>query len=577
MASPEGLWFSLAKMDPSATTATIGNLILNDQYNVRIRSVNAAGIPSAWIIGTPAGGSAPGPITIRASLPINAGFELPISGDPLFTAKNFGLKLNYTLAEDGTPLPQAVLYADPPLTIFSDLTVAPAITGIAVNSGGSIAAGDYVVAISGYDTASAITRLSNFFAVNVSSGSSKLTITVNWPAGSFGGKIYVASPDDSRGFHFEADTPDAHTSTLGSLTEDLATVTGIEVGPPDDEFDHPVIRVSRELVSGPFAQTVIPNGVAVNTLSFGWDGTHALTANQFVGRILSKLANAIENSDTNIPIQDFTVTANSVHGDFTVTPDPMAAGCLPGDFFTMRTGGPAASVGLTATATSFTDPLLDNAFNVGGLTDHGNGGNIALVIGGKGAFQIPQTVVDNSTTTVTVSPGWDIIPDSTSSIVLLENTSQINLPGGQIQLANYTNWQHLLGIVPIANYPAKVVRVELYAADANGVVGPQNTVAFREGYVWGAGGTRLVSADATQLLTDGTIVCDTTAGAITVQCLGLTSTPPAPNVLLTVQKVSSDANAATAIPPTGEAFQDGTTSEALLNQGDAVQIKIKGL
>jgi len=576
VASPEGLWFSLAKMDPSATTATIGNLVLGDLYNVRIRSVNAAGIPSAWITGTPAGGSAPGPITIRASLPINAGYEPPLSGDPLFTAKTFGLRLNYTLAEDGTPLPQAVLYGKPPINIFSALNSAPAITAVVSASGGSIGAGTFVVAVCAYDGAGSvdattglltagISRLSNFVSVTTTGSGNKLTITVAWAPGSFGGAIFVASPDDTRGFHFEANTADAGTSTTGSIAEDLTTVTGIGVGPPDDEFDHPVIRVSRELVSGIFAQEAA--SVTTGHIVFGGSPT----ANQFVGRILSKLANAIQNSDTNIPIQDFTVTANTNAGDFTVTPDPFAAGCVAGDLFTLRTAPTAFD------ATSFTDALFDNFYNNPGtgLTVHGNGGNLCLVIGGHGAFQPVQTVVDNTGTKITVSPGWDIIPNSTSVIILLEAIPQVSLPGGAVQLADYTNWQNLLGVVPIQNYPAKVVRVELYSADAAGFTGPQNTVAFREGYVWGAGGTREVFADTTQLLTDGTIECDTTGGAITVQCLGLTSTPPAPNVRLIVQKVSTDANSATAVPPSGEAFQDGSVAEVLLNQGDAVEIKIK--
>ncbi len=564
VASPEGLWLSLAKMDPSVTEATIPNLILDAQYNVRIRSVNQAGIPSEWVLGTPAGGTTPGPITVRSSLPINAGYETPLSGDPLFKAKNFGLKLNYTLAENGAPLPQATIYGKPPLNVFSTSIQAPVITGVVEGTGGSIAGGTtYIVAVSAYDAASSpsVTRLSNFFTIAVSAGAGKkLTITVDWPAGSFGGAIYVASPDDSHGFHYEGDTPDAGTATSGPVAEDLLAVTGIEVGPPDDEYDHPVIKVSRELVSGIFAQEAA--SISANTIAFGGTGG---VANQFVGRIISKLANAIENSDTLIPIQDFTVTANDTSGNFTVTPDPVAAGCAAGDLFTCRTAPTAAD------AVSFTDSLFNNLYNPG-LTVHGNGGNQCAVIGGHGSGQL-RTVVDNDGTTVTVSPPWDVVPDSTSIIVLFEGTPQIDLPGTPTQLADYTNWQGQIGIVPIPNYAGKAIRVELYAADANGLTGAQQAVAFREGYVWGAGGTREVFADTTQLITDGTIVCDTTAGQVNVQCLAKAD---APNVDLVVQKFTSDANPAVALAASGEAFHDGTTSISLLSEGDSVLIKIKG-
>lgn len=64
--SPEGLWISLAKMDPTITQATTPILLTGRDYNVQIRSVNAAGIPSDWVVGTPIGSSppTPGPITV---------------------------------------------------------------------------------------------------------------------------------------------------------------------------------------------------------------------------------------------------------------------------------------------------------------------------------------------------------------------------------------------------------------------------------------------------------------------------------------------------------------------------------
>ena len=372
VASPEGLWLSLAKMDPSVTQASITNLAAGDQYTVEIRSVNAGGIPSAWVIGGPyASPPSPGPITV-ASPPIwQPNYETPVTGDPLFSAEGFGVAQSYAVAGDGSALAAVNVYGYPP----------PAPFGL-------------------------------------------------------------------------------------------------------------TFKVRRELVSGDFAQ-VAANVVTVDAthgkISFGAVSPPTSTTNEFIGRIISKLANAAGILGSPIPIQDFTVTANNTGGDFTVTPDPTTAGCGPGDLFTLRTGGPGAgsppSVAnpLTADATSFTDSRFFNDYNPG-LTVNGNRGNLALVIGGHGAFQTPQTVVSNTGSKVNVSPGWDVIPDSTSIIVLVEAVPQVVLAADLTAVSDA-----LIGNVPIDNYSRQVVRVEGYASYA-GQTGPIETVPFREIYEWGGAG-----------------------------------------------------------------------------------------
>jgi hypothetical protein len=373
VASPEGLWLSLAKMDPSVTQAYIANLTAGDQYTVEIRSVNAGGIPSAWVLGALAGTSPPssGPVTVASPAIWQPGYAIPVTGDPLFTADGFGVAQSYAVAGDGSALAAVNVYGYPP----------PAPFGL-------------------------------------------------------------------------------------------------------------IFKVRRELVSGDFAQ-VAANVVTVDAthgkISFGGVSPPITTTNEFVGRIVSKLANAAGILGSLIPIQDFTVTANNTSGDFTVTPDPTTAGCGPGDLFTLRTGGPGAgsplSVAnpLTADATSFTDPLLFNDYNPG-LTVNGNRSNLALVIGGHGAFQTPQTVVSNTGSRTNISPGWDVIPNSSSIIVLVEAIPQVVLAADLTAVSDT-----LIGNIPIDNYSRKVVRIEGYASYA-GQTGPIETVPFREVYEWGGAG-----------------------------------------------------------------------------------------
>jgi hypothetical protein len=251
--------------------------------------------------------------------------------------------------------------------------------------------------------------------------------------------------------------------------------------PPDTSI-RIYVKVRRELVSGVFAQqaaTVTTVDATHGTIAFGGSGG---TTNEFVGRILSKLANPSGSAST-LPIQDFTVTANDTSGNFTVTPDPAAAGCAAGDHFTLRTAPTAAD------ATSFTDTKFTNLYNAS-LTVNGNRGNIALVIGGKGAGQTPQTVVSNTGTKVTVSPGWDSgeTPDATSVIVLVEAFPQVTLsPDGGDSGASF------IGAVPVPNYAKQVVRVEGYISSGPGISQSLEQVPFREIYLWGAQGTRLIS------------------------------------------------------------------------------------
>ncbi|HXI42544.1 MAG TPA: hypothetical protein VNH83_21355 [Bryobacteraceae bacterium] len=367
VASPEGLWISLAKMDPGITTANIFGLQIGDAYNVRVRSVNAAGVPSAWVTGSPADSSplTPGPITVQPPVIWVPDYETPLAGDPLFSAKGFGILQDYPAGADGYPMPEIQIFGDPP----------PINLGL-------------------------------------------------------------------------------------------------------------VVQVRRALVTGIFAQEIASDAVSVSpvdglhgVISFGGSGG---TTNEFVGRILSKLANPLADQGT-VPIQDFTVTANDTAGNFTVTPDP-SGWVKAGDLLTLCTAPTAAD------GTSFTDSKFNNLYNPG-LTISGNKGNFALVVAGTGAGQPAQTVVDNTATKVTVSPGWSVIPDSTSIIHLVERIPQLVLP-----ITEFDSGSSRIGNLPVLNYSRQVIRAEVYVADSFGQMGPIESVPFRSLYMWGSQGTESVAS-----------------------------------------------------------------------------------
>jgi hypothetical protein len=99
------------------------------------------------------------------------------------------------------------------------------------------------------------------------------------------------------------------------------------------------------------------------------------------------------------------------------------------------------------------------------------------------------TVIDNTDVKVTISPSWEIIPDATSVIILVEAIPQIALPPDST--ADQT--LDFLGQILVPNYPSKVVHVEAYTTpdgSITGATGPLESVPFREIYLWGGGGTR---------------------------------------------------------------------------------------
>jgi hypothetical protein len=263
--------------------------------------------------------------------------------------------------------------------------------------------------------------------------------------------------------------------------------------PPDVALQ---FKARRELVSGIFAQqvaSVATIDATHGTIALGGSG---LTVNGFVGRVFSKLANP-SGSTALLPIQDFTVTANDAVGNFTVTPDPGAAGCAAGDLVTLRTAPTAFD------STSFTDSLFVNFYNSAGLRVGKNRGNLALVIAGTGAGQSPRTVVDNTTTKVTVTPAWSVVPDATSVIVLVEAAARITFSPD----FNLGATDHFLGNFPIENYSRMVVRLEGYTS-RGAADGRIEKAAFREIFIWGGQGTRRITASTTQLITDGLVEAD---------------------------------------------------------------------
>jgi len=278
-------------------------------------------------------------------------------------------------------------------------------------------------------------------------------------------------------------------------------------------------QVRREYIGGAVGSEGILDAQNPSLIQLPVDPSTPLTANAFAGRILSLLANGYADNSP-LPLRSFTIVSNDALGNFTCTPAPYTAGCRSGDVFLIRTGR-AAGTAATAwdavsTPTTFTDPLWKSSYNGPGLINGGNVGNIVLVIAGTGAGQERQLVTNNTYDTITVSPGWSTQPDATSCIVVVDNATQTYTPA----LATRAQ-QDFTGFFSIPNYSGNTIRVEGYLTPYGVEEGAIETVPYREMYVWGAQGTRVVDVNTTEPMRklDGLILFDTSGVATTTNSL----------------------------------------------------------
>ena len=314
------------------------------------------------------------------------------------------------------------------------------------------------------------------------------------------------------------------------------------------------ISVRREFVSGVFNQ--IAASISSGLIALGGSSPGSSS----VGRIISKTGN-LYGSTATIPIQDFKITFDDGDGNFSVTPDPLAAGCQAGDTFSMR------MTAVSSTPNSITDPVLINPYNPNGLAlptaPVNNTGNYLLCIGGTQVGCDPQTVVSNTNDTIIYSPGLDggLLFDNTSVLVLVEAIPQVTLP-----LTNPgSGANQFLGNIPIPNYAGDVVRVEGYIIDVTGVIGLlqfTNTVPFREVFVWGAQGVvENTALTYTVNKPDLMIRSSSGTGNIVITMLPFSQTP---NRSFEFVKATSDANTVTInTAGGGDVFPGGGTSIVL--------------
>ena len=254
-------------------------------------------------------------------------------------------------------------------------------TGPAVlSTGGTIATGTYAIGVTAFDTATnpLQTPLSNLIEVTVTAPS-ELAINLTWPAGSYGGDVYVASPDASHAFHYES-APGAGGATSGVANYDLTAVGGVFFGPPDPLYDHMLIRCKRDIHAGSWAEPCSSVGLLHDYL--GRCDLHHKPVRRplrFPARILGPDQN---DSKCGTPRWCRTPQPHS-HYDTRPAQSRLVMSLSRG------------STRPLTTSTSFTDADGISCFEPTGDAAHAESGNVARIVRGPGAGQ--QRLIQDNT------------------------------------------------------------------------------------------------------------------------------------------------------------------------------------
>jgi hypothetical protein len=472
-------------------------------------------------------------LPIRPPYPWMPFGEQPLAADALFKFSDFSFRVaqSYPPAANEGAIASLTIGGCAPVNQFSPTIHPPLLAqqGTTANSGGTIPGNQRIYfAISVQDSNALWSAISKFGLVDIPPGTNTNTVTtpaITWQGGEAAYTLFAGNSDQTLS---EQATGASFPSTFTLTSLNVATY-----GPPDQVFSGMLVRVKRDIHAGVWGDAV--SAVTANHLKFN----AAWTVNQWAGRAISLVANDV-SSDANVPLASFLVSANTAD-TLTVTPDPLSVPIpiVLGDVFVMRT------LATTFSPTTIGDSQYVNFYAAAGLDVTGEeAGNIIRIIGGTGAGTTPRTVNSNTSTVFTVAPAFDVTPDATSIFIVEEPQWQTAVEADSILQSNIASPAPVVS-ADVSNFGRQTLLVQVLTQDqSGGKTGIEAFAPLREIFMFGAGGTRTVTADTTQLPTDGILKVDTTAGPVNVQLLPRSQVQ---NKELTVIKTSSDGNAVVVI------------------------------
>jgi hypothetical protein len=285
------------------------------------------------------------------------------------------------------------------------------------------------------------------------------------------------------------------------------------------------------------------------------------------------------NVSGEVPLWNFKVTAfYPSSGTLTVTPncvDPSDAtkSVQVGDVLIVY------SQATTATATTITNTMWDNSVNrqqfpgSSGMKPGDETGRIVRILRNTGAGQW-RYVTANDQYTHTVSPPWDIVPDTTS-LYIVEAPDWLD-PSETTSLHARTSDISVQIHTTVPNLTEEVVLVGGFLVDADGHQTDDGFACYRMIYVFGQPPTvRVVGPDPGPfdvLVTDQIIRSDTSANNVTLTLLPLDIYQ---GRSLLVFNEGPSATVIDTTPP--DTFPDGSNEITISAPGGSVRITAGGI
>jgi hypothetical protein len=479
VATPTPPWQSVQSVLPGVQQLYITGVTMGASYNVQVRAVNAAGVPSNWV--------SAGPVIVSAQSASpygpNGGTIAPLAGDPIYSQAMFGLSLSGVTKSDGSVLVNANVTPAAPASVFSTVAPTPVLAAgtPATGGGGNIPGGQtLVIAIAAVDSTGAYTPLSNQVNVVIPSGSNydiPLTIS-NYAASMVNFLIFVGLNPGVLSYRY-TDTAAASYTLLS-----IAYVTGDSYGVPDARFDHFVIGTTKIALAGVYGGAVgsLMTLAGVPTISGGSYNAPisgaTLTPASLVGRVLSTIRFAGSSAD---PLQDFPITGNSSNTILFTRPAPgthwrrqAAPSFTVGDMLVVRIQPTLSSGG-----TVVTDSLLN-------MTANQYAGYVLRVFFADGSNQT-SFIVSNTATAFTVQAGNPFTGANPLWCWVEAGSFSAMTPATPAQMSSFES-SGLPLTAPIDNV-AGFVGVQVFASDEWGNLSDAGYSPIRDCYWPGQTGT----------------------------------------------------------------------------------------
>jgi hypothetical protein len=419
------------------------------------------------------------------------GGTAPTVAEALWQADNFAIETAYVTLADGTPAGATeAIFGVPIINAISPTLGPPVIMSIVVSSGGYVNPGIYEVAMTQFDADYNSTDLSDTMNVIVTSSGSMLTINLLQSLPANGGEVFMASPSSDSGWHDQTLT----VPLPGATTVQVQYYEANTAGTVDPEVVNYTVQYKQLWHAGILGAQV--QAISASGLTFAC-ASGCFANDALNGRIVSVLA---KWAPAKIPFLNLLVTSCTGYGNYNTLG---FANCGTGggklNLITKLAIGDVIVVrsqATTVTSSSVTDSLWANpSFSLSGLDNATETARLAWVIYGTDAGDVQQiTSITASGTTINIAGTWQVKPDATSIIVIVDpqweplfttqsytaaNPSLVAVQIAEPKALNLASSQWIFRVLP---------------TNIDGFYTDNQWVRLREVFVFGSQGTRRVTS-----------------------------------------------------------------------------------